>query len=62
MWRKKCLDTLVYVNRKWGFWHILETTLILKATHEVNFDFKVDFRVDFKSTLISKYSSCTFWN
>ena len=52
MLRKICLNTLVGVNRKRGFWHILETTLILKATHEVN----LDFRFDLKSTLISKNS------
>ena len=55
MLRKICLNTLVRVNRKRGFWHILETTLILKATHEVN----LDFRFDLKSTLISKNSSST---
>ena len=55
MLRKICLNTLVRVNRKRGFWHILETTLILKATHEVN----LDFRFDLKSTLISKNSFST---
>ena len=42
------------VGLKWGFWRILKSTLILKATHGVNLEFKVDL----KSTL----SSCTFWS
>ena len=40
------------------FWDSLD----LKTFHEVNLYFKVDFRIDHKSTLISKYSSCTVWN
>ena len=38
-------------NIKGGFWLILKTTLIFKAAHEFN--------LDFKSTLKNGY--CTFW-
>ena len=48
--KMKSFCLFISVVRKWGFWHILKSTLILKATHEFNLEIKVDL----KSTLISK--------
>ena len=48
--KMKSFCLFISVVRKWDFWHILKSTLILKVTHEFNLEIKVDL----KSTLISK--------
>ena len=42
------------VVRKSGYWHILKTTLIFKAMHELNLDSKKHFLHILETTLISR--------
>ena len=58
--KMKSFCLFISVVRKWGFWHILKSTLILETTHEFNLEINLDFKktvlahfeinLDFKTT------------